>query len=75
MKDFEILRGIIANTLDIEQERVIMEARLEEDLGADSLDIVELVTDIEDELGVEIPDEALMEMKTVKDVWDFIEKA
>ena len=59
------VREIIAQELGVEQEKVTDEANFVEDLGADSLDTVELVMAFEEEFGVEIPDEDAEEMQTV----------
>ena len=70
---FEKLKAIISEQLEIEEDKITMEAELIEDLGADSLDIVDLVMSIEDEFDVEVPDEAIESMKTVGDAVKFIE--
>jgi acyl carrier protein len=59
------VREIIANELGVELEKVTDEASFVEDLGADSLDTVELVMAFEEEFGVEIPDEDAEQMQTV----------
>lgn len=59
------VREIIAQELGVEQEKVTDEANFVEDLGADSLDTVELVMAFEEEFGIEIPDEDAEEMQTV----------
>ncbi len=59
------VREIIAQELGVEQEKVTDEANFVEDLGADSLDTVELVMAFEEEFGLEIPDEDAEEMQTV----------
>ncbi len=59
------VREIIAQELGVEQEKVTNEANFVEDLGADSLDTVELVMAFEEEFGIEIPDEDAEEMQTV----------
>ena len=59
------VREIIAQELGVEQEKVTDEANFLEDLGADSLDTVELVMAFEEEFGLEIPDEDAEEMQTV----------
>lgn len=71
---FEKVRDIIVDTLSCDAEKVTMEARLAEDLEADSLDAVELNMAIEDELGVAIPDEKLAEFKTVGDIVNYLEE-
>ena len=67
---FEKMQEIIADTLSCDAEKVTMEASLFDDLGADSLDAVELNMTLEDEFGVAVPDEKLGEMKTVADLWN-----
>lgn len=70
---FEKLKEIIVDQLEVEDSDVTMEAELIEDLGADSLDLVDLVMSIEDEFDVEVPDEAIENIKTIGDVVKFIE--
>lgn len=70
---FEKLKEIIAEQLEIDAESVTLETRLGEDLNADSLDIVEMLMSLEDEFGVDIPDEEIEKMKTVGDVVAYIE--
>ncbi|MFI3254669.1 MAG: acyl carrier protein [Eubacteriales bacterium] len=70
---FEKLKEVIVESLNCSEDEVTMEARLIEDLGADSLDAVELNMAIEDTFGVEIPDTALAELKTVGDLCQHIE--
>ena len=71
---FEKVKEIMVNTLGCDEEKITMEATIADDLGIDSLDAVELVMAIEEELGVKIPDEELGKMKTVKDIADCITK-
>ena len=70
---FEKVKKIVVDTLNCEMDQVTMEARLEEDLEADSLDSVELNMALEDELGTGIPDEELQNMKTVGDIVNYLE--
>lgn len=70
----ERVRDIIVNQLTVKAEQVVPEAKFQEDLGADSLDVVELVMALEEEFGGEIPDEEAEKLKTVGDVVAFIEK-
>lgn len=70
---FEQVKKIIVDTLNCEMDDVTMEARLAEDLEADSLDAVELNMALEDELGVGVPDEELSSMKTVGDIVNYLE--
>jgi len=71
--DFEKLQGIIVEELGVDLEEVTLEASFSDDLGADSLDLFELVMSIEDEFGVAIPNEELVNIKTVKSAVDYIE--
>ncbi len=70
---FEEIRDSIASQLNIPAENITPETRFVEDLKADSLDLVELVMDLEDRYGVEIPDEQLAEVKTVGQIIELIE--
>lgn len=71
--NFEKLQEIIVDELGVDTEEVTMEASFNDDLGADSLDLFELVMSIEDTFGVTIPNEELANIKTVKDAIDYIE--
>ena len=71
--EFEKLQQIIAEVLNIEPDEITMNTTFVDDLGADSLDIVDLVMNLEDEFDTEIPDEAIEGMKTVGDVVKYIE--
>lgn len=68
------VKEIIATQLSVEPEKVTSEAKFIEDLGADSLDIVELVMAFEDKFSIEVPDEDTEKLKSVKDVVDYIEQ-
>lgn len=70
---FEEIRSAIALQLNVPEENINLDTRFVEDLKADSLDLVELVMDLEDRYGVEIPDEQLAEVKTVGDIIGIIE--
>lgn len=72
--EFEKIRAVIAKQLDIPEESITKESKLIEDLKADSLDVVELIMDLEQEYGVEIPDDDLPNIHTVGDIVKFIEK-
>ncbi|NNK49261.1 MAG: acyl carrier protein [Gemmatimonadetes bacterium] len=67
------VREIIANELGVEMEKVTDEASFVEDLGADSLDTVELVMAFEEEFGVEIPDDDAEQMQTVGDAIRYLQ--
>ena len=66
------IKKIVADHLGIEEEKVTEEASFIDDLGADSLDTVELVMAFEEEFECEIPDDAAEKIQTVKDAIDFI---
>jgi acyl carrier protein len=72
---FEKVRDIIIDQLDAAEEDVTAEASIIDDLGADSLDVVDLIGSVEDEFDVEIPDEEVEKIKTVGDIVSFIESA
>jgi acyl carrier protein len=69
---FELVRGRLAELIECEPDRIELTTRLEEDLEADSLDLVELAMSLEEELSLEIPDEELEGIRTVGDAVDFI---
>lgn len=70
----EKIISLVAEKLNKKVEDVKLDSRLVEDLGADSLDVVELIMSFEDEFGVSLPDEEVEKMKTIKDVVAYIEK-
>lgn len=74
MANEEKIKGIIAEQLGVKIEDVKPEASFIEDLGADSLDTVELVMALEEEFGIEIPDEDAEKMATVGDAIKYIEE-
>lgn len=69
---FEKVKEIIVDQLGVDEDLVVMAASFIEDLGADSLDIVELIMSMEDEFGVDIPDTDAEKIATVKDAVDYI---
>ena len=69
------VKDIIVEQLGVEADKVTTEAKFIDDLGADSLDIVELVMAFEEEFGIEVPDEAAEGLRSVSDVVTYIEKA
>ena len=71
---FEKVREIICDQLELDEDVVTMDAILLEDLGADSIDLADLVMTFEDEFDMEISDEALESIKTVADIVKFIEE-
>ena len=70
---FDKIKDIIVEQLDVEEDAVTMEASITDDLGADSLDVVDLVMSIEESSDVEIPDEEVENIKTVGDIVKYIE--
>ena len=71
---FEKVRAIIVEQLDAEEEKVTLTSNIQDDLGADSLDIVDLVMSFEEEFDMEIPDDQVETIKTVGDIVKFIEE-
>lgn len=69
---FTLIQGRLAELIEVPVENIKLETRLEEDLEADSLDLVELAMSLEEELSLEIPDEELEGIRTVGDAVDFI---
>ncbi|TDM07127.1 acyl carrier protein [Macrococcus lamae] len=73
MANFDKVKEIIVDRLGVDAEKVTPEASFKDDLGADSLDIAELVMELEDEFGMEIPDEEAEKINTVGDAVSYIE--
>ncbi|MHA6251328.1 acyl carrier protein [Oceanobacillus sp. CAU 1775] len=69
---FDRVKEIIVDRLDVEEEKVTMEASFKDDLEADSLDVVELVMELEDEFDMEIADEEAEKINTVGDAVNYI---
>ena len=74
MEVAEKVKGIIVEQLGVEEKKVTSEASFIDDLGADSLDTVELVMAFEEAFDIEIPDEDAEKIATVKDAIDYIQK-
>ena len=72
--EFERLKAIVAELLDLDEDKITPDASFKDDLGADSIDLVELHMALEDETGLTIPAEKLVEFKTVQDVLDYIKE-
>ena len=72
---FDKVKEIIIDKLGVEDSKITIEAKFIDDLGADSLDTVELVMAFEEEFGCEIPDDAAEKIMTVKDAVDFLSSA
>ena len=73
MDIFEQVKKILCDQLDLEEEQVNEDSEVIDDLGADSLDIVDLVMPLEEEFDTEIPDEDIENLKTVGDIVKYIE--
>ena len=74
MSTFDKVRDIVVEQLGVEADEVAIESKFIDDLGADSLDIVELIMAFEEEFNIEIPDEAAEKIKTVQDVVTYIDQ-
>ena len=70
---FDRIKTMIKDELNVPEEKITMEAKLAEDLGADSIDAVELIMNIEDEFEVQVSDEEAQNIKTVGDIVKFVE--
>jgi acyl carrier protein len=73
MSVLEKIKGIVAEQLDVNQDQVVPEASFVDDLGADSLDLTELIMAMEDEFGLEIDDDKAQQLRTVQDVISYVE--
>lgn len=71
-KIFEMVRDTVAEQLSIEADKIEMDSTFIDDLGADSLDIVELIMSLEEEFDMEIPDEDAEKIVSVRDVVDYV---
>ena len=72
---FDKIKDILVEQLNADENDITMESSFIDDLGADSLDLVDMLTIIEDDFNIVIPDEAAMNMRTVGDVVDYMQKA
>ena len=72
---FDEIKDILAEQLDVNPDTIEMSSDLLSDLGADSLDAIDIVMSIEDQYGIEVPDSVIENMKTVEDIVNFIEGA
>lgn len=70
---FEKMKKILAEQLDADIDSITLETDIQDDLGADSLDVVEMLMSIEDEFEIEIPDEKIEGLKTVGQVVEYIQ--
>ena len=71
---FEKVKELLASQLNISQDKITLESKVVEDLGADSLDMIEMLMTMEEEFGISIPDEDAVKLSTVKDIVNYIEK-
>ena len=71
---FDKIKNIIVENLGVSPEEVKLDSLLSDDLGADSLDAVEIAMAIEEEFGIDIPDEVLEKFKKVSDIVNFVDK-
>lgn len=69
----EKVKAILAEQFDVEENKITADTDLQEDLGADSLDVIDLLMSIEDEFEVEVPDEEIENIKTVGSLVSYIE--
>jgi len=74
VSEFERVKKIVVEQLGVEPDEVQMSSTFVDDLGADSLDIVELIMAFEEEFSIEIPDEKAEKIKTVEDVVNYIKE-
>ncbi len=70
---FDDVKRLLCEQLDLDEDKVTPEASIVDDLGADSIDVIDLVTSLEDMFDIEIPDEEIENIKLVSDLVDFIE--
>ena len=70
---FDKIKVILAEQLDIDENSITPESLIVEDLGADSLDAIDIVMSVEDEFQIEVPDEAIEKMESVGDIVAFVE--
>ena len=73
-EDLNKIKEIIADKLGVNEEQITLEAKFIDDLGADSLDTVELIMQFEEEFGIEIPDEDAENILSVQEAFDYISK-
>lgn len=71
---FDKVKEILVEQLDINGDKITMDSLLVDDLGADSLDAIDIVMSVEDEFKVEVPDEIIEKIATVGDIVNFIEE-
>ena len=72
--ELEKIKEIVAGVLHVDENSITPDTKFVDDLGADSLDLTSIVMEIEEQFGIEIPDDAAEKIKTVRDAVDYIEK-
>ncbi|HQE60444.1 MAG TPA: acyl carrier protein [Spirochaetota bacterium] len=70
---FEKIKGVVANQLGVEESKIALETKFIEDLGADSLDLYQVIMNLEEQFGIEIPSEDAEKIKTVGDAVNYVE--
>ena len=70
---YEKLKTLLAEQLRIDESKISRDSLIKEDLGADSLDVLQLLMTLEDDYGIKIPDEKLANFRTVADIADFLD--
>lgn len=70
---FEKVKAILSEQFDVEEDSITVDTLIEDDLGADSLDVVDLLMSLEDEFEIEVPDEEIENIKSVGDLVKYIE--
>ena len=70
---FDRIKNLIVKELSVDESKVKMDSKLVEDLGVDSLDTVELLMSLEDEFGIQIPDEEAMQLTTVESIVNLVD--
>ena len=72
MSTFDKVKDVVLDKLGVEESQITMESSFVDDLGADSLDTVELIMELEEEFGIEIPDDEVAGMPTVKSMLNYL---
>ena len=73
MANFDKVKDMLVDKLGISEEKITLESEIVKDLGADSLDLVEMLLSMEEEFGITISDEQTENIKTVKDIVDIVD--
>ena len=74
MNTFERVRKVLVEQLDVSEDQVTMQAAIIDDLGADSLDVVEIIMGLEEEFDIEIPDEEAEKLTTVQKIVEYVDE-